>query len=83
MKMLTSQRFRDPAIWRSMAGSKEPNSKASARPRADGRRSLLVYLDADLIKELKKTALDEDRNTYEIVEDAVREWLRRHAELRA
>jgi hypothetical protein len=66
-----------------MAGSKEPNSKASTRPRADGRRSLLVYLDADLIKELKKNALDEDRNTYEIVEDAVREWLRRHAELRA
>jgi hypothetical protein len=66
-----------------MVGSEETNSKASVRTRADGRRSLLVYLDANLIKELKKTALDEDRNAYEIVEDAVREWLRRHAEGRA
>ncbi|WP_172122491.1 hypothetical protein [Devosia sp. 919] len=45
------------------------------RDRADGRRSLLVYMDAGLIKELKKAAVDEDRNAYEIVEEATRKWL--------
>ena len=47
-------------------------TKSVARLRADGRRSLLVYLDAALIKRLKKSALDLDTNTYEIVEEAVR-----------
>lgn len=49
----------------------------SARARADGRRSLLVYLDPNVIKQLKKAALDEDRTAYEITEEAVRDWLRR------
>jgi hypothetical protein len=35
-------------------------------------------LHPDLIKQLKKVALDEDRNAYEITEDAVREWLAAH-----
>ena len=48
-----------------------------ARSRTDGRRSLLVYLDATLIKELKKAAVDDDTNVYEIVEDATRAWLTR------
>jgi hypothetical protein len=46
-----------------------------ARTRPDGRRALLVYLDQDVIKQLKKAALDEDRTAYEITEEAVREWL--------
>lgn len=62
-----------------MAGSSESDLKTSVRTRSDGRRSLLVYLDADLIKVLKKTALDKDKNAYEIVEDAVRDWLRKHS----
>jgi hypothetical protein len=32
----------------------------------------------DTIKNLKMTALEEDRNAYEIVEEAVLEWLSRH-----
>jgi hypothetical protein len=47
------------------------------RMRADGRKSLLVYLDPAVIKQLKKAALDEDRPAYEITEEAVRDWLRR------
>ena len=43
--------------------------------RADGRKSLLVYFDPDVIKRLKKVALDEDKPAYEIAEMAVREWL--------
>lgn len=45
------------------------------RKRADGRRALLVYLDGDLIKRLKKLAVDEDCNVYDIVEKATRDWL--------
>jgi hypothetical protein len=32
------------------------------RSRKDGRKSLLVYLHAGLIKDLKRGALDDDRN---------------------
>jgi hypothetical protein len=58
--------------------SKKPKSKTAIRTRADGRRSLLVYLDHEVIKQLKKVALDEDRPAYEITEEAVREWLATH-----
>jgi hypothetical protein len=47
------------------------------RKRPDGRKSLLVYMDEALIKELKKVAVDDDCNAYEIVEKATREWLSR------
>lgn len=49
------------------------------RVRADGRRQLLVYLDPELIKGLKRVALDEDVHVYEIVEEAAREWLERRS----
>jgi hypothetical protein len=35
----------------------------------------LVYLHPDVIKELKKAALDEDRTAYDITEEAVSAWL--------
>jgi len=50
------------------------------RNREDGRRQLLVYLDPDLIKCLKRVALDEEIHVYEIVEEAARDWLRRKEE---
>ncbi|VTZ21101.1 conserved hypothetical protein [Methylocella tundrae] len=52
------------------------------RSRADGRTSFLAYLDADLIKELKKAALDDERNAYEIVEEAIVNWLARRGKKR-
>lgn len=60
-----------------MPPAKSSSGKAG-RIRSDGRRALLVYLDPDVIKRLKKAALDEDRNAYEITEEAVREWLQKH-----
>jgi hypothetical protein len=54
----------------SMATRSNPN-----RQRVDGRKSLLVYMDEALIKELKKFAVDQDCNAYEIVERATRQWL--------
>jgi hypothetical protein len=55
--------------------AKTPRLRGPTRTRADGRKSLLVYLHPDLIKDLKKAALDEDRTAYEITEEAVAAWL--------
>jgi hypothetical protein len=55
--------------------AKGPLSRNPGRTRADGRRSLLVYLHPNVIKELKKAALDEDRTAYEITEEAISAWL--------
>jgi hypothetical protein len=49
------------------------------RSRKDGRKSLLVYLDAGLIKDLKRGALDDDRNVYGLVEEISWQWLERRA----
>jgi hypothetical protein len=50
------------------------------RARADGRRQFLVYLEPNLIKDVKKVALDREVTAFSIVEEAVREWLGRHRE---
>jgi post-segregation antitoxin (ccd killing protein) len=60
-----------------VTASSKPTAAKATRARTDGRRTLLVYLDGDLIKNLKKVALDEERNVYEIVEEATRAWLNR------
>jgi hypothetical protein len=51
------------------------SGKRNSRTRADGRRPLLVYMETETVKDLKRAALDQDRNAYEIVEEAVRRWL--------
>lgn len=51
------------------------DKRATSSARPDGRRPLLVYMQPEVIKDLKKAGLDEDRNAYEIVEEAVLEWL--------
>ena len=56
-----------------MAGESKP-----IRKRPDGRKSLLVYMDEALIKKLKKVAVDEDCNAYDIVEESTRDWLLKH-----
>jgi hypothetical protein len=53
-----------------------PISPQKTKPdRPDGRRPLLVYLDPELIKRLKKAALDEERPAYELAEKAIEVWL--------
>lgn len=54
--------------------SKPAKQRPSARP--DGRRPLTTYMRPEVIKNLKMAALEEDRNAYEIVEEAVEEWLK-------
>jgi hypothetical protein len=74
--ILTMHIVRYLAPWKSM---KSMTDSKAPRARTDGRRTLLVYMDAALIKELKKAALDHERNVYEIVEEAARDWLYRAA----
>jgi hypothetical protein len=62
-----------------MIRSKSATIPKASRSRNDGRKSLLVYMDANLIKDLKKAALDDDTTSYAIVEEATREWLARRA----
>ena len=49
----------------------------AARVRGDGRRQILIYLAPDLVKELKRAALDEDRPAYMLAEEAITDWLKR------
>lgn len=44
-------------------------------PRTDGRRPLTTYMWPDTIKKLKMAALEDERNAYEILEEAVSNWL--------
>lgn len=50
-------------------------AKETTPARSDGRRAFLVYMDPEIIRNLKMAALDEDRNAYEIVEETVAQWL--------
>jgi hypothetical protein len=57
-----------------------PKSKtqvSTPRKRVDNRRQLLIYLKQDVIKNLKRAALDEGRPAYELAEEAIREFLRK------
>lgn len=49
----------------------QPESKR----RTDGRRQLLLYMAPDLIRMLKRRALDEDRPVYLLVEEMLTEKL--------
>jgi hypothetical protein len=73
------QRFSYPAIQILMFKTKSSKVLKPPRSRKDGRKSLLVYLDAGLIKDLKRAALDDDRNVYDIVEEISGQWLARRA----
>ncbi|ABD07244.1 hypothetical protein RPB_2540 [Rhodopseudomonas palustris HaA2] len=48
-----------------------------SRDRKDGRRQVLMYMKPEIVKGLKKAALDEERNAYEIAEDAIVAYLKR------
>lgn len=43
--------------------------------RIDGRRALLVYLKPELIRDLKRRALDEDVHVYELVEAMLKDLM--------
>jgi hypothetical protein len=56
-----------------------PKKKASvARKRPDKRSQLLIYMKPDLVRQLKLAALAKGRPAYELAEEAITEWLKRH-----
>lgn len=50
---------------------------AASRKRADGRKQLLIYLEPEVIKELKKTAVDMETTASALTEQALQEWLKK------
>jgi hypothetical protein len=58
---------------------REPKKDASvARKRTDKRSQLLIYMKPDLVRQLKLAALAIRRPSYELAEEAIAEWLKRH-----
>jgi post-segregation antitoxin (ccd killing protein) len=55
--------------------SKAPTG--ASRKRADGRKQLLVYLEPEVIKELKKTAVDMETTASALTEQALQAWLKK------
>lgn len=52
-------------------------SPGASRKRADGRKQLLVYLEPEVIKELKKTAVDLETTASALTEQALQAWLKK------
>ncbi len=50
-------------------------TSSDTKRRPDGRRQLLIYMQPDLIRTLKRRALDEDRPLYVLVEEMLTEKL--------
>ncbi|MPR06293.1 hypothetical protein [Microvirga tunisiensis] len=48
-------------------------------PSSDERRQILLHLDASLIKDLKKAAVDLDRSASAIANEAIDGWLKDRA----
>jgi hypothetical protein len=57
--------------------AKTKSPQPPSRQRQDGRRQLLVYLSPQLIKDVKKMAVDDDTTASNIAEQALTEWLER------
>jgi hypothetical protein len=56
-----------------------PKKKASvARKRDDKRSQLLIYMKPALVRQLKLAALAKGQPAYELAEEAIAEWLKRH-----
>jgi len=54
-------------------------TSADSKRRTDGRRQFLTYLDPQLIRDLKRRALDEDRPVYLLVEEMLQARLSEEA----
>lgn len=62
--------------------AKQPTRTATTSVRPDGRKAFLVYLSAEVIRDLKVTALREDRHAYILAEEAIRSYLKDKRSLR-
>lgn len=64
------------------AKKKPPASGARKLPVGD-RRQFLTTMSADVIRAVKQAALDDNRNAWEIMEEAAQQWLDRRKSGRA
>lgn len=62
--------------------AKQSRRTAPSNVRSDGRKSFLVYLPTEVIKDLKVAALREDRHAYLLTEEAIRSYLKDKRSLR-
>jgi len=61
-----------------MTKSVKTTKQGERAGRSDGRKALLLYLKPEITLGLKRAALDESRPAYELAEEAIRDWLKRH-----
>jgi hypothetical protein len=52
--------------------------REAGRDRPDGRQPTSMYLEPNILVALKKTAIDEGRHAYEIVESALVAYLKKN-----
>jgi hypothetical protein len=52
--------------------------RRSAAPSASGKKQQTVYLDPEVIRAVKHTAVDEDKDISELVQAAIVEYFERH-----
>jgi hypothetical protein len=66
-------------VSKGRTGVRAPKKKASvARKRTDKRSQVLLYMQPDLVRRLKLAALAKGQPAYELAEEAIDEWLKRH-----
>uniref|UniRef100_A0A7Z0QEC3 Uncharacterized protein n=1 Tax=Bradyrhizobium barranii subsp. barranii TaxID=2823807 RepID=A0A7Z0QEC3_9BRAD len=59
-----------------MIEKKKPAKRGRRSPLGD-RRQFLTMMDPDVIKAIKKAALEDDRAAWDVMEEAARQWIER------
>lgn len=56
----------------------ERRKPASKKPTDKERRQMLLHLDSDVIKDLKKAAVDRESSASAIANEAIHSWLKKN-----
>jgi hypothetical protein len=62
---------------RAMADDK-PSPRRGRKPPPGDKRQFLTTMDPDVIRAIKRAALDVDRTASDLMEEAAKQWLERH-----
>ncbi len=60
-----------------MSDARKPAKKSKATPAGPQKRNFFATLSADVIKSIKRAALDDDTTASQILDEAARDWLER------
>jgi hypothetical protein len=69
--------------WSDWMPAKKPPASGPRKLPVGDRRQFLTTMSADVIRAVKQAALDDDRNAWEIMEEAARQWLERRKTAKA